>query len=65
MIRSRHYIQFRKDKEYAKALDDNERLFNMLREGTPENILFSHEIDELLVLRDLLVNRFGTGKKVP
>ena len=56
------YVQFRKEKEYAKVLKDDARLLSLLREGVDENEIFSMEIDELLVLRDLLVNRFGTGK---
>ena len=64
VVRSRHYVQFRKDKEYAKVLQDNERSLQMLREGVEENVFSKMEIDELLVLRDLLVNRFGTGRKV-
>jgi hypothetical protein len=62
-VRSRHYIQFRKEKEYAKVLEDDARLQKMLREGGVENSFLSQDIDELLVLRDLLVNRFGTGRK--
>jgi site-specific recombinase XerC len=62
-VRSRHYVQFRKEKEYAKVLADNARMLEKLREGADENALSSLEIDDLLVLRDLLVNRFGTGKK--
>ena len=62
MVRSRHYVQFRKDKEYAKVLKDDAKLLTLLREGADENDIFSLDIDELLVLRDLLVNRFGTGK---
>jgi len=61
-VRSRHYVQFRKEKEYAKVLADDARLQKMRREGAVEDVLSSSEIDELLVLRDLLVNRFGTGK---
>ena len=53
MIRSRHYVQFRKEKEYAKVLKDDARLLTLLREGIDENEIFSMEIDELLVLRDL------------
>jgi len=34
-----------------------------LREGVDENDIFSMPLDEILVLRDLLVNRFGTGRK--
>ena len=63
VVRSRHYVQFRKKKEYAKVLQDDERLIKMLREGVDENILTKGEIDDILVLRDLLVNRFGTGKQ--
>ena len=62
MVRSRHYVQFRKDKEYAKVLKDDAKLLTLLREGADENDIFSSSVDELLVLRDLLVNRFGTGK---
>ena len=62
-VRSRHYIQFRKDKEYSRALEDNARMLKMLREGTVENVFSVQEIDELLLFRDLLVNRFGTGKR--
>jgi hypothetical protein len=61
-VRSRHYVQFRKEKEYAKALEDDARLQKMRCEGAVEDVLSSSEIDELLVLRDLLVNRFGTRK---
>jgi len=63
VIRSRHYVQFRKEKEYAKVLSDNARLLSLLREGADENDIFMRSTDELLVLRDLLVNRFGTGRK--
>jgi integrase len=63
MVRSRHYIQFCKEKEYAKALEDNERMLRFLREGGVENVLSPEVVDELLVFRDLLVNRFGTGRK--
>jgi hypothetical protein len=56
-IRQLHYVQFRKDKEYLKARLDNERILKMFREGAAED-----EVDELLVLRDLLVGRFGIGK---
>jgi len=62
-VRRIHYIQFRKEKEYAKVLQDNEYLLKTLREGVTENTLSSMEINELLILRDLLVNRFGIGKK--
>ena len=34
----------------------------VLREGNDENDLFSMENEQLLMLRDLLANRFGTGK---
>ena len=63
VIRSRHYVQFRKEKAYAKVLQDDERLIKMLREGVDENALTKGEIDDILVLRDLLVNRFGAGKQ--
>ena len=63
-VRRIHYIQFRKEREYAKVLQENERSLKMLREGGGENALSTLETDELLVLRDLLVNRFGTGRKV-
>ena len=63
IVRSRHYIQFRKDKEYAKALEDNARLLKMLREGVVEDVLSPEEMGDLLVFRDLLVKRFGTGRK--
>ena len=62
-VRSRHYIQFRKEKEYAKVLQDNENFLQKFRAGMSENVLSESEIRELLVLRDLLVNQFGTGKK--
>ena len=62
-VRGRHYIQFRKEKEYAKVLQDNENFLQKLRAGISENALSESEIRELLVLRDLLVNQFGTGKK--
>jgi len=62
VIRSRHYVQFRKDKEYAKVLKDDARVLKLLREGVDENDLFSMPKDELLVLRDLLVKHFGSGR---
>jgi len=43
-------------------LQDDARLLSLLREGVDENDIFLKATDELLVLRDLLVNRFGTGK---
>ena len=51
-----------KDREYGKMLQDDARLLSLLREGVDENDIFLKATDELLVLRDLLVNRFGTGK---
>jgi len=62
VIRSRHYVQFRKEKEYAKVLADNAHMLKLLHEGVDESSIFSMQTDELLVLRDLLVNRFGTGR---
>ena len=62
-VRSRHYVQFRKEREYARVLADDTRLLTLFRDGVDESELFSLPIDELLVLRDLLVTRFGTGKK--
>ena len=50
-------------KEYAKVLQDDERLIKMLREGVDENALTKGEINDILALRDLLVNRFGAGKQ--
>ena len=61
-IRRLHYVQFRKEREYAKMLQDDARLLSLLREGNDENDIFSMENEQLLMLRDLLVNRFGTGK---
>ena len=61
-VRRLHYVQFRKDREYGKMLQDDARLLSLLREGADENDIFLKETDELLVLRDILVNRFGTGK---
>jgi integrase len=62
LVRSRHYVQFRKDREYAKVLEDDARLLKLLADGVDEKDIFLNEIDDLLVLRDLLVSRFGTGK---
>jgi len=62
-IRSRHYVQFRKEREYARVLADDAAMLQKLREGGAENVLSSMEIDDLLVLRDLLVSHFGSGKK--
>jgi len=61
-VRSRYYIQFRKEKEYARVLKDDVRLLELVRSGADENDLFSIPIGELLALRDSLVRRFGTGK---
>jgi len=49
-------------KKNTKVLKDNARLLELLRAVVDENDVFSMEIDELSVLRDLLVTRFGTGK---
>jgi site-specific recombinase XerD len=64
LVRSRHYVQFRKEKEYAKVLEDDERLLKKLREGVACDSFSAYEINELLMLRDLLVKRFGSGKHV-
>ena len=48
-IRSKHYVQFRKDREYAKVLEDNERLLKILRDGGTKTTLSEEEIRELLV----------------
>ena len=34
VIRSRHYVQFRKEKEYAKVLADNTHMLKLLHEDT-------------------------------
>ena len=57
-IRRLHYVQFRKEREAPRRRS----LADVLRKGNDENDLFSMENEQLLVLRDLLVNRFGTGK---
>jgi integrase len=62
-VRSQHYIQFRKDREYAKALLENERLQKLRNENNEKEALTESELDELLMLRKLLVGRFGIGKK--
>ena len=62
-IRSLHYVQFRKEKEYAKVLADDARMLEKLRTGVDVSALSLSDTDDLLVLRDLLVSRFGTGKK--
>jgi hypothetical protein len=61
-VRSRYYVQFRKEKEYARVLKDDARLLELVRSGADEDDLFSMPTDELLALRDSLVRRFGTGK---
>ena len=48
---------------YAKVLADDARMLEKLRTGADENALSLLKTYELLVLRDLLVSRFGTGKK--
>ena len=53
-----------KDHLYAKVLADDARLLEKLRSDDPQRALSTLEIDELLVLRDLLVSRFGIGKSV-
>jgi site-specific recombinase XerD len=63
VVRQRHYVQFRKDKEYAKALEENERLLTLLHEGVDESDVPLQAMDDLLLLRDILVRRFGTGNK--
>jgi hypothetical protein len=62
-VRSLHYVQFRKEKEYAKVLADDARMIQDSCADHPQRALSLMEADELLVLRDLLVSRFGTGKK--
>jgi hypothetical protein len=44
------------------VLSDDARLLKLLDEGIAENDIKIGGIDDLLLLRDLLVNRFGTGK---
>ena len=61
VVRQRHYVQFRKDKEYSRALQDNEHLLKLLHEGVDEDAVT--DVDDLLKLRDLLVSRFGIGKR--
>jgi hypothetical protein len=61
-IRSQHYVQFRRDREYAKALENNERMIKRLRENNEKEDLTMNEKEELFLLRNLLVNRFGTGR---
>jgi hypothetical protein len=62
VVRQRHYVQFRKDREYAKALQENERILKMLRDGVDENDISLRESEDILALRDILVRRFGVGK---
>ena len=64
MVRSRYYIQFRKDSEYARALEENEVLRKISVESDAGIDIDSMPKEVLLVLRDLLVNRFGSGKQV-
>ena len=63
LVRSRHYIQFRQDKEYAKVLQEDETLRKISLEKAVKIDIESLGEEALLVLRDLLLNRFGTGKQ--
>jgi hypothetical protein len=62
-----HYVQFRKDREYAKVLADEERLSKPV--VSQDELLLrlvgaaGENLGEILALRDLLVSRFGAGKK--
>jgi hypothetical protein len=49
-VRSRYYIQFQKEKAYAKVLRDNDRLLQMLREGIDEESIMLDKMDDVLVL---------------
>ena len=51
-IRRLHYVQFRKEREYGKMLQDDARLLSLLREGVDENDIFLKATDELLILRE-------------
>jgi len=62
-IRRRHYIQFRKDRDYGRVLRENEILRKISVASDARIDIDSLPNDVLLVLRDLLVTRFGTGRK--
>jgi hypothetical protein len=47
----------------AKVLRDNARLLQMLREGVDMESELLDKIDDLLALKDILENHFGTDKK--
>jgi len=66
-VRNLHYVQFLKDKEYSKVLEDAERLRrlsveNVVKKDTEFDIESLDE-GELLRLRDWLLKRYGTGKQ--
>ena len=62
-VRSLFYIQFRKVREYKKALQEDEIFRKIPVESDAKIDIDSLPNDVLLVLRDLLVDRFGTGKQ--
>jgi integrase len=76
LVRNRHYIQFRKDGEYSKVLQDDERLLKLSRSETgldiPDDILLqkirrvllsnSSELGSNLVSLKTLVNEFDAEK---
>jgi integrase len=72
-VRLRHYIQFRKEREYAKVLQDDARLheesqsnqdgdlLKTFRESIMNSSLSAQEIDRISVLLNLILTRFGCG----
>jgi hypothetical protein len=63
-VRKAFYIQLQKEQEYKKVLSDNTAIVNLLCQngGTLESVEKDIPLQDILVLRDLLVSRFGDGK---
>jgi site-specific recombinase XerC len=75
VVRKRHYVKFRKEKQYAKVLSDDAVLYDspcysgvasvmdQLRDCIMNGSVTKTEFDEISVLMKMLLSRFGIDNK--
>ena len=66
LVRSRHYVQFRKEREYSRVLQEDECLLKLYRNGIDLDVsddLLLRKIRQILVSPEVLVSEFGAVKK--
>jgi site-specific recombinase XerD len=78
VVRKRHYVKFRRDREYAKVLRDDAALHDsqccsghdsqccftdQLRDRLQQTVISEAEKDEFFVVMNLVLDRFGAGRR--